>query len=125
MPDLERNRFAENPVGIDIQRSLFNMNHSVKFTFNCGDVVPFELLEILPGDTFTVDTSKVVRMQPLVAPIMDDVYLDTYYFYVPTRLLWSHWKAFWGENETGPWYPTIEYTVPQHQLSEVLQDNRQ
>ena len=93
MPDLSNNRFAENPINLDIQRSVFNMPHSVKFTGNVGDLIPFELLEVLPGDTFTVDTSKVVRMQPLVAPIMDDVFLDTYYFFVPTRLLWSHWKG--------------------------------
>ena len=112
MPDLTNNRFAENPINLDIQRSVFNMPHSVKFTGNVGDVIPFELPEVLPGDTFTIDTAKVVRMQPLVAPIMDDVYLDTYYFFVPTRLVWSHWKEFWGENTAGPWYPLVEYTVP-------------
>ena len=116
MPDLTNNRFAENPINLDIQRSIFNMPHSVKFTGNVGDVIPFELIEVLPGDTFTVDTSKVVRMQPLVAPIMDDVFLDTYYFFVPTRLIWTHWKAFWGENELGPWYPSVQYTVPQLEI---------
>ena len=113
MPNLERNRFAENPINLDIQRSVFNMNHSMKFTGNVGDLIPFELLEVLPGDTFSIDTSKVVRMQPLVAPIMDDVFLDTYYFFVPTRLIWSHWKEFWGENTQGAWYPQVDYTVPQ------------
>ena len=113
MPNLDRNRFAENPINLDIQRSVFNMPHTVKFTGNVGDLIPFELLEVLPGDTFSVDTAKVVRMQPLVAPIMDDVYLDTYYFFVPTRLIWSHWKEFWGENTQGAWYPQVEYTVPQ------------
>ena len=113
MPNLDFNRFAENPINLDIQRSVFNRNYSVKFTGNVGDVIPFDITEVLPGDTFSFDTSKVVRMQPLVAPIMDDVYLDTYYFFVPTRLIWSHWKAFWGENENGAWYPSIDYTVPQ------------
>ena len=113
MPNLGMNRFSENPINLDIQRSVFNMPHSIKFTGNVGDLIPFELMEVLPGDTFTVDTSKVVRMQPLVAPIMDDVYLDTYYFFVPTRLVWSHWKEFWGENTQGAWYPQVEYTVPQ------------
>ena len=113
MPNLDFNRFATNPINLDIQRSVFNRNFSVKFTGNVGDLIPFVCTEVLPGDTFTVDTSKVVRMQPLVAPIMDDVFLDTYYFFVPTRLVWSHWKAFWGENENGAWYPTVDYTVPQ------------
>ena len=112
MYDMSFNRFAENPINLDISRSVFNMNYSRKFTGNVGDVIPFDFIEILPGDTFSIDTSKVVRMQPLVAPIMDDVYLDTYWFFVPTRLIWSHWKAFWGENELGAWYPTVSYTVP-------------
>ena len=74
-------RFAVNPTGIDISRSMFSRDHSVKFSFNVGDVVPFLVDDILPGDTVTIDTSKVVRMQPLVAPIMDQVFLDTYYFF--------------------------------------------
>ena len=116
MPDLSNNRFAENPINLDIQRSIFNMPHSVKFTGNVGELLVFENFEVLPGDTISIDTSKVVRMQPLVTPIMDDVFLDTYYFFVPTRLIWNHWKAFWGENELGPWYPSVEYTVPQLQI---------
>ena len=110
---LEMNRFAENPINLDISRSVFNRNHSVKFSGNVGDVIPFEVTEVLPGDTFSVNTAKVVRLQPLVAPMMDNLFLDTYYFFVPTRLVWSHWKAFWGENENGAWYPQVEYTVPQ------------
>lgn len=112
----DMNRFSRNPINIDIQRSVFNRNHSVKFSGNVGDVIPFEVCEVLPGDTFSYDTSKVVRMQPLVAPMMDDVFLDTYYFFVPSRLLWQHWKEFWGENTQGAWYPTVEYTVPQVQI---------
>ena len=62
----EGNRFAVNPVNLDISRSVFNRNHTVKFSGNVGDVIPFYLDEVLPGDTFSVNTSKVVRMQPLV-----------------------------------------------------------
>lgn len=114
MPNgLEMNRFAQNPVNLDISRSVFNRNHSVKFSGNVGDVIPFEVTEVLPGDTFSVNTAKVVRLQPLVAPIMDNLFIDTYYFFCPTRLVWSHWKAFWGENENGAWYPQVEYSVPQ------------
>lgn len=110
------NRFATNPVNIDIQRSVFDRNHSVKFSGNVGDLIPFEVTEVLPGDTFSYDTTKVIRLQPLVAPIMDDLYADTYFFFCPTRLLWRHWQAFWGENEVGPWYPSVEYSVPQVQI---------
>ena len=109
----ETNRFAVNPINLDIQRSIFNRDHKVIFSGNVGDCIPFLCEEVLPGDTFDVTTAKVVRMQPLVTPIMDNVYLDTYYFFVPTRLVWSHWKEFNGENTSSAWTPDVEYTVPQ------------
>ena len=107
------NHFAVNPTDINIQRSIFNMDHSVKFSCNVGEVIPFEVMECLPGDTWSVDTSKVVRLQPLVAPIMDEVILDVYYFFVPNRLVWNHWKEFCGENNSSPWAPMTTYKVPQ------------
>ena len=106
-------RFALNPTNIDISRSKFNMNHSVKFSGNVGDIIPFEVQEVLPGDTFQYNTSKVVRLQTLVAPIMDNVYMDTYYFFVPTRLTWEHWKQFNGENTESKWLPSTQYSIPQ------------
>lgn len=109
----ETNRFAVNPVSLDISRSLFNRDHKVLFSGNVGDVIPFYVDEILPGDTFNVTTSKVVRLQPLVTPIMDNLYLDTYYFFVPNRLVWTHWINFMGENTESAWVPTTEYTIPQ------------
>lgn len=105
--------FALNPTNIDMSRSTFDRSHSVKLSFNVGDVIPFYVDEVLPGDTFKVKTSKVVRMQPLVTPIMDNIYLDTYYFFVPNRLTWSHWREFNGENTKSAWIPTTEYEVPQ------------
>lgn len=105
------NRFSLNP-SVDIQRSKFERNSDVKFSFNVGDIVPFYVDEVLPGDTFSIDTSKVVRMQPLVAPIMDNIYLDTYWFFVPNRLVWDHWKEFCGENTQSKWIPSVEYTIP-------------
>lgn len=106
-------RFAGNPTGVNISRSIISRDHSVKFSFNVGDVVPFMCDDILPGDTVTIDTSKVVRLQPMVAPIMDEVFLDTYYFFVPYRLLWNHWINFMGENTASAWEPEVEYSVPQ------------
>lgn len=98
---------------VDISRSRFDRSASLKTSFNAGDVVPFFLEEVLPGDTFSVDTSKVVRMQTLLTPMMDNVYLDTYYFFVPNRLVWDHWKDFCGENTKSAWIPKTEYTMPQ------------
>ena len=106
------NRFSVNPVNIDISRSIFNMDHSIKFSCNVGEVIPFEVTEVLPGDTFEVDTTKVVRLQPLVAPIMDEVIMDVYWFFVPNRLVWNHWINFMGENTESAWTPQTEYNIP-------------
>ena len=104
--------FSLNPH-VDISRSRFDRSASVKTSFNVGDIVPFYVEEVLPGDTFQVKSSKVVRMQTLLTPMMDNVYLDTYYFFVPNRLVWSHWKEFCGENTDSAWVPQTEYQVPQ------------
>ena len=106
-------RFAVNPTHLDISRSRFDRTSTVKTSFNVGDLVPFYIDEVLPGDTFDVSTAKVVRMQPMVAPPMDDLFLDTYYFFVPNRLVWEHWQNLMGENDTTSWYPTVDYSVPQ------------
>lgn len=96
-----------------ISRSKFDRAQDVKFTFNVGDLIPFYVDEVLPGDTFDVTTSKVVRMQTLLTPVMDNIYLDTYFFFVPNRLVWKHWRELMGENRESAWYPDVEYSVPQ------------
>lgn len=103
--------FSENPTSLDIARSQFDRSSSIKFSANVGEVVPFYVDEVLPGDTFKVQTSKVVRLQTLLTPVMDNAYLDTYFFYVPNRLVWDHWKQFCGESDQA-WTPSVEYTVP-------------
>lgn len=106
-------RFALNPTRLDMSRSRFDRSSSYKTTFNVGDLIPFYVDEVLPGDTFTIDTSKVVRMQTLLTPVMDNIYLDTYFFFVPNRLTWTHWRELMGENTQSAWIPEIEYSVPQ------------
>jgi hypothetical protein len=105
--------FALNPTRLDMSRSKFDRSFSLKTSFNVGDIVPFYVDEVLPGDTFDVKTSKVVRMQTLITPIMDNIYLDTYYFFGPNRLVWEHWKQFNGENTESAWLPSTEYSIPQ------------
>lgn len=105
-------RFAINPQ-VDIGRSKFNRDSSLKTSFNVGDLVPIYIDEVLPGDTFQVATSLVARLQPLVSAPMDNLYLDTYYFFVPSRLVWEHWKQLNGENTDSAWIPKTEYQVPQ------------
>lgn len=102
--------FAELPR-VDVQRSIFDHSASHKTSFNVGQLVPFFLEEVLPGSTFKVTTSLVARMQTLLTPIMDNVYLDTYFFYVPNRLVWDHWINFMGESQKA-WIPEVQYSVP-------------
>lgn len=103
--------FAQLPAA-EIQRSTFDRSCSYKTSFNVGDIVPFFVDEVLPGDTFNISTAKVVRSQTMLTPIMDNIFLDTYYFFVPNRLVWKHWREFCGENRDGAWAPTVEYTIP-------------
>lgn len=103
--------FAQMPQ-IAIERSTFNRDVNIKTTFDISELVPFYIDEVLPGDSFDIETSKVVRLQTLLEPVMDNLYLDTYYFFVPNRLVWEHWKQFMGENTESAWVPQVEYSVP-------------
>lgn len=105
-------RFSYVP-GTRASRSIFDLSTSVKTSFDAAQLVPFFYEEVLPGDTFNVETNLIARMQTLVAPVMDDLYLDFFYFFVPNRIVWEHWKEFMGENTKSAWYPETEYNVPQ------------
>lgn len=105
--------FSEVPASLDISRSKFIRNQSIKTSFNVGDLIPFYVDEVLPGDTLSIDTSKVVRLSTPITPIMDNIWLDTYFFFVPNRLAWEHWKEFMGENTQSAWIPQVQYSVPQ------------
>lgn len=104
--------FAQVPT-IDISRSKFDRSFTHKTTFNAGDLIPFFITDILPGDTMKMNTAHVVRMMTPVTPVMDNANLDTYFFFVPNRLIWEHWQEFMGENKTAPWTQQVEYTEPQ------------
>ena len=103
--------FAELPQ-VDIERSIFDRSSGHKTSFNVGDLVPIYVDEVLPGDTFNLTTSCVVRLQTLLTPVMDNMYLDTYFFFVPNRLVWTHWKEFMGENTASKWIPQTTYRIP-------------
>lgn len=104
--------FSTYKSDLERPRSRFDRSSSIKTSFNVGDLVPFYLDEVLPGDTFDVETSFVTRLQTLITPPMDDLFLDMYYFFVPSRLCWTHWKEFMGES-TSAWTSDVEYQVPQ------------
>ena len=98
----ENSRFSQVPQ-VDIGRSTFDETHTHTTTLDAGKLVPIFCQEVLPGDTFTLNTATVARMSTPIYPVMDDCYVDTYYFFVPNRLVWSHWKEFMGENSSGYW----------------------
>ena len=105
-------RFAQAPQ-VDIQRSTFDRSSGHKTTFNAGKLVPIYVDEVLPGDTFEMNTSAIIRGSTPIFPVMDNANLDIYYFFVPNRLVWDHWKEFNGENTTSKWEQTVEYSIPQ------------
>lgn len=105
-------RFAQAPQ-VDIQRSTFDRSSGHKTTFNAGKLVPIYVDEVLPGDTFEMKTSTIIRGSTPIFPVMDNANLDIYFFFVPNRLVWDHWKEFNGENTTSKWEQTVEYSIPQ------------
>ena len=94
-------------------RTRFNRDQTILTTFDSGKLIPFFVDEVLPGDTFQVDTAAIIRMSTPKYPVMDDAFIDFYYFYAPNRILWDSFKKFMGEAEETPWMPTKEYAVPQ------------
>ena len=93
-------------------RSKFDRSHQLLTTINEGDLVPIYCDEVLPGDTAQVRLNGLIRMSTPIYPIMDNCYMDTYFFFVPCRLLWEHWKNMFGENDTNYWAEKTEYSTP-------------
>lgn len=106
--------FAQVPT-IDISRSKFDRSFNHKTTFNAGDLIPFFCTDVLPGDTMKMNTAHIVRMMTPITPVMDNADLDTYFFFVPNRLIWEHWQEFMGENKSAPWTQQTQYEEPQIQ----------
>lgn len=94
-------------------RTRFNRDQTILTTFDSGKLIPFYVDEVLPGDTFNINTAAIIRMSTPKYPVMDDAFIDFYYFYCPNRILWDNFKYFMGEIEATPWTPKKEYAVPQ------------
>ena len=109
MPSVMNHDFSKVPKA-EIQRSSFNRSHGYKTTMNFDELIPIFVDEALPGDTFNLDMSGFGRLATPINPIMDNMYLDTFFFAVPCRLLWDNWEKFHGE-QTNPGDST-DYTVP-------------
>lgn len=94
-------------------RTRFKRDQTILTTFDSGKLIPFFVDEVLPGDTFQVNTSAIIRMTTPKYPVMDDAFIDFYYFYCPNRILYDDFKYFMGEVEDKPWAPSKEYRMPQ------------
>jgi len=104
-----QHQFSQVPKA-DVQRSVFNRTHAYKTTFDAGYLIPFYVDEALPGDTLNFNGTLFARLATPIVPIMDNMYLDTFYFAVPLRLVWSNFQAFMGEKEPDD---VTEYLIPQ------------
>lgn len=98
-------------------RTRFNRDQTILTTFDAGKLIPFYVDEVLPGDTFDVDTTAIIRMTTPKYPVMDDSFIDFYYFFCPDRILWNSFKNFMGEVEETPWMPSKTYAVPQIKIN--------
>lgn len=105
-----QHKFSEVPRA-NIPRSSFNRSHGYKTTFDADYLVPIFLDDIVPGDTFNVRCSHFVRLtSPTILPVMDNMYLETFFFFVPYRLLWVNWPKFCGaQDDPGD---SIDFTIP-------------
>jgi len=101
--------FGKAPM-VTAPRSVFDNSHGVKTTFDADYLIPVLVDEVLPGDTFNCRMSAFARLNTPLKPIMDNMYLDTFFFFVPNRLLWTNWEKFNGA-QTDPGDSTV-FTVP-------------
>lgn len=104
------NRFAALPQA-QIQRSVFNRSHDYKTTFDSGYLIPFYVDEVLPGDSFKLNCSIFCRLATPIVPFMDNLYLETFFFFVPNRLVWKHWENFMGQKDNPN--DSTDYLIPQ------------
>lgn len=98
MKSSNQHLFSQIPRA-DIQRSSFNRSHGYKTTLDSGYLVPFFVDEVLPGDTFNLKATLFGRLATPVVPFMDNMYLETFFFFVPNRLVWDNWQKFNGEQK--------------------------
>lgn len=103
-------QFAMVPKA-DIPRSSFRIQTTHKTTFDAGYLIPVYLDEILPGDSFKLRMTAFARLATPLYPLMDNLHLDSFFFFVPMRLVWQNWKKFMGEQATPA--SSISYTIPQ------------
>ncbi len=106
----QQHLFSQIPTA-SVPRSAFDRSHGYKTTFNSGFLVPFYVDEVLPGDTFNLSVDLFARLATPIVPFMDNLHLDTFFFFVPNRLVWDNWQKFMGEQENPG--DSIDFLVPE------------
>lgn len=109
LPSVMKHDFSRAPRA-DISRSSIDCSAGYKSAFDAGYLIPFFWEEALPGDTFNVKCTILARLATPIYPIMDNLHLDTHWFFCPERLLWTNWKRFCGEQDNPD--DSIDYTLP-------------
>ena len=109
MKSVMKHQFSDLP-NVEVPRSTFNRSCGVKTTFDAGDIIPVYYDEVLPGDTFNMNSTAFARMATPIFPLMDNAYMDMHYFFVPTRLIWNNWEKFNGERDNPD--DSIDFTIP-------------
>lgn len=102
-------RFSDAPA-MYMRRTKFDRSHVYKTTFNSGKLIPVFVDEVLPGDTTRMSVNYFARLATPIKPIMDNIYLDWFFFFVPNRLIWEHWQNFCFEQEDPD--DSTDYVIP-------------
>ena len=95
--------------------NVFDLSHDVKLSANMGDLVPVMCTEAVPGDKFKISAESLIRLAPMVAPLMHRMDVSIHYFFVPNRILWHNWENFITNTEVGgslPAFPTLTFDDP-------------
>jgi hypothetical protein len=124
LPSTMSHDFSRVPKA-EIQRSVFKRDHGLKTAFDAGYLVPIFVDEALPGDTFTCSMTGFGRLATPVNPIMDNLYIETFFFSVPYRLVWNNWEKLCGEQDnpgdsTDYLVPTVSGTVTTNSLFDYM-----
>lgn len=110
LPSVMSHNFAQVPRA-EISRSSFDRSHGFKTTFDAGYLVPIFVDEALPGDTFSLSMTGFARMATPIHPVMDNIFLNTFFFAVPLRLIWDNWERFNGAQDNPA--DSTDYVIPQ------------
>lgn len=105
------------------KKNNFDLSHDRKFSLNMGDIVPILCQEVVPGDTFNLQSEHLMRLAPLASPVMHNINAYTHYFFVPNRILWDGWEDFITGGEDGyqsPLFPTIKHEVSKGSVHDYL-----